>query len=227
VPGDQQLLQAVAELFRSRMQPQLFEVNMMVKSLRLLFLCALMLGGRMFAQSRYPASPAATGPNFEASVGYVYMSSTSPSLERTRLNGIDATGVQQFTEHWGAMLDLMYARAGNVSHTGQSDNIYSGLIGPVFYLMQRPKTAVFVNALGGVAGVKSAVFVDSNTYFKGYETRFSYAFGGGVERTVIGPFAVRGSADYMRTTFVGSTLAREGQNNIRLIGSVVYRFGRR
>ncbi len=127
----------------------------------------------------------------------------------------------------GGTIDFSYARAGNVPGTGHSDSVMSGLVGPVYYVKEGERTEVFLHALIGMAWVDSAVPVGTNAIFKGYETRFSYAFGGGVERPFFGPFAIRGTADYQRTTFVDSTLALQGQNNIRLMGSLQYRFGRR
>ena len=58
-------------------------------------------------------------------------------------------------------------------------------------------------------------------------TRFSYAIGGGVERTVAGPLAIRVGADYLRTTFADSTAAMQFQNNVRFVTGFVFRFGNR
>ncbi len=124
-------------------------------------------------------------------------------------------------------MDFTFARAGNVPGTGHSDRVFSGLIGPVFYLMDHEKTNVFVNALFGSAWVDSAVPVNTTTEFHGYETRFSYLFGAGFERAVTGPFSLRVSGGYQRTSFVDSKLAMEGQNNLRVSAGVVYTFGRR
>jgi len=71
------------------------------------------------------------------------------------------------------------------------------------------------------------VTFNATTEFHGYETRFSYLFGAGVERSVTGPFSVRVSGGYQRTAFVDSKLAMVGQNNLRVSGALVYRFGSR
>lgn len=202
------------------------------RTARLVFFCLFFSGVQVFAQTTPPdtpqvAHPVASASTFEAGVGYVFMSQTSASQPRINLQGIDANALVRLTPRWGGMVDFTYARAGDVPGTGHSDSVFSGLAGPVYYLREGEGTEVFVHALIGMAWVDSAVPVGSNAIFKGYETRFSYAFGGGVERPLFGPFAVRGTADYQRTTFVDSTLALQGQNNIRLTGSLVYRFGRR
>lgn len=193
---------------------------------RTVFFCVFLLGAQLFAQSG-TNRPAGTASIFEASAGYVYMSMTAPSTPRMTLNGIDANGIVQFTPRWGGMLDFTFVRGGNVAGTGHSDRVFSGLIGPMFYLMDGEKTRVFLHALIGTAAVDSAVPITSTSYFKGYETRFSYALGGGVEHNVRGPFALRLTAGYQRTSFVNSTLALERQNNLRLTTSLVYRFGNR
>ena len=198
-----------------------------MKSLRLIACGIFLIGASLMAQSGSDASPAGTASNFEASAGYLFMSMTSPSTGRLNLSGVDANGIVQITPRWGGMVDFGFARAGEVPGTGHSDRVFSALVGPVFYVMQHPKTTVFVHALFGTAWVNSAVLVSSTSEFKGYETRFSYAFGGGFERAISGPFALRVTADYQRTSFVDSTLALEGQNNLRLSTGLVYRFGNR
>jgi Outer membrane protein beta-barrel domain len=195
---------------------------------RTIGLCVVVLGTQLFAQTQMNNKrAAATAPIFEVSAGYVYVSQTSPAQPRMGLNGIDVDGILRLTPRWGATLDLMYARNGTLPGTGKSDGVFSGLVGPVFYLMEREKTQVFVHGLIGLAVVDSAVPISSTQVFSGYEGRFSYAFGGGVERTLTPHFAARLKADYQRTTFLDPTLALEGQNNLRVTASVVYRFGNR
>jgi hypothetical protein len=189
---------------------------MEMQSLRRIAFCLMLFSAQLFAQSKNPRRYAATGPVFEASAGYVFMSMTSPATSRLSLHGVDANGLLQFSPHWGGMLDSTH-----------SDRVFSGLIGPVYYVMQHEKTSVFANALFGAAWVDSAVPVNATTEFHGYETRFSYLFGAGVERSVTGPFSVRVSGGYQRTAFVDSNLAMVGQNNLRVSGALVYRFGSR
>jgi len=75
--------------------------------------------------------------------------------------------------------------------------------------------------------VNSAVPVKGTYYLGGTITRFSYAIGGGVEHTVAGSLALRVGGDYLRTTFANSSAAMEFQNNLRIVTSIVYRFGNR
>ncbi|HEY1679389.1 MAG TPA: hypothetical protein VGG04_16855 [Candidatus Sulfotelmatobacter sp.] len=194
-------------------------------SLFVVFFFCIQISGALWAQST--VNPVASASTFEGGVGYVFMSQTSPSQPRVNLNGLDASGQIRLTARWGGMVDFTYAHAGSIPGTGHSDSVFSGLLGPVYYLKAGEGTEVFLHGLMGLAWVDSAVPVGTNAIFKGYETRFSYALGGGVERPLFGPFAIRGTADYQRTSFVDSNLALQGQNNIRVTGSIQYRFGRR
>jgi opacity protein-like surface antigen len=196
--------------------------------IRTISLCILLLSAHLFAQSqlRDTTSPG-TAPAFELSAGYLYMNVTTANSSRLTLRGIDASGVMQFTPRWGAMLDLSYARDGNVFATRHSEQFGSALIGPQFYVIDRYAANVFVHGLVGSALVDSALPTSSGTVIKGYVARFSYAVGGGAEFTLHGPVAFRLSGDYQRTTFVNSALAPALRSNIRATTSLVYRFGSR
>jgi hypothetical protein len=170
---------------------------------------------------------AAVIPVFEASVGYTYLVLNTPSHEGVGLSGVDANGFIDFTARWGLMVDSSYARVGDVLGTGHSGNVLSLLTGPVFYPLENRNNRIFVHALAGIGLVNSAVPVEGSYYLGGTMTRFSYALGGGLERTVVGPLAIRTSADYLRTTFANSTAAMKSQNNLRIVTGIVYRFGSR
>jgi opacity protein-like surface antigen len=94
----------------------------------------------------------------------------------------------------------------------------------VFYPVEYGNGRIFVHALAGVSLVNSAVPVMGTYYLGGAVTRFSYAVGGGVERPVAGPLAIRVGGDYLRTTFADSTAAMKFQNNLRIVTSIVFRF---
>lgn len=184
----------------------------------------------VLAQDRFVTSKpqaAATSAVFEASVGYTFLALDTPSQKRIGLSGVDVSGFVDFSSRWGLTVDSSYARAGNVLGTGHSGNVLSLLIGPTFYPMDRGNTRIFVHTMAGVGLVNSAVPVTGTYYLSGTLTRFSYAIGGGVERTVAGPLAVRVGVDYLRTTFANSTAAMQFQNNLRIVTSIAFRFGSR
>jgi opacity protein-like surface antigen len=190
-----------------------------------IFFLVVPLVAQRFVTGVPPA--AATGPIFEASAGYTYLVLDTPSRQRVGLSGVDADGFIDFNSRWGMMVDSSYARTGNVLGTGHSGNVLSFLIGPVFYPVDLGNTRIFIHTLAGVSLVNSAVPVKGTYYLGGTVTRFSYALGGGVERTVAGPLAIRVGADYLRTTFANSTAAMQFQNNLRIVTGIVFRFGSR
>jgi opacity protein-like surface antigen len=171
--------------------------------------------------------PAMTGPAFEASAGYTYLDMETSSRQHMAFSGVNADGSIDFNARWGVMVDSSYVRAGNVLGTGYTGNVLSLLIGPVFYPVDTGNTRIFVHTLAGVSLVNSAIPVTRTYYLDGTVNRFSYAVGGGIERTVAGPLSIRLGADYLRTTFVNSTAATQVQNNIRIVTGIVYRFGTR
>ena len=183
------------------------------------------LGAPLFGQASNGPAGAVTAPAaLEASAGYAYISLAAPNSQRVALNGFTANVISQFTPHWGATLDFTFARAGDALGTGHSDKIYTAMVGPVLYPLGRRKTEIFAHALVGAAWIHGAVPITATTYYAGWEDRPSFALGAGVERSITGPFAARAAVDYLRTTFVNSTGATEGQNNLRLTASFVYRF---
>ena len=190
---------------------------------------ALALVGPALAQNQLRAGPPATafGPTYDVSCGYSYLSSTIPSAGRVGLNGLDVTGHANFLPHWGVAVDSGYVRTSNVLTTGQSGYTLTFLAGPVFHLFEARKTQVFVHALAGAGLVDSAVPVTGSEYIEGWVARPAYALGGGIERTVAGPFAVRLTGDYLRTAYADSTGAVSAQNNLRLTASIVFRLSER
>jgi opacity protein-like surface antigen len=195
-----------------------------------LVVCILFVVSPLFAQYHYVTnSPpvAASSPVFEVSTGFSYLVLDTPSRQRVALSGMDANGFVDFNSRWGITVDSTYARANNVLGTGHSGNVLSFLTGPVFYPLEFGKTRIFVRTLAGVSLVNSAVPVQGSYYLGGTVTRFSYAMGFGLERTLTGPLAIRFGGDYLRTTFANAAAAMQFQNNVRIVTSIVYRFGSR
>ncbi|HLW85670.1 MAG TPA: hypothetical protein VKR60_10690 [Candidatus Sulfotelmatobacter sp.] len=189
--------------------------------------CIFLLVAPLLAQRAVHEPPAsATGPAFEASVGYVYLSMAMPS-QRVALGGLDANGLVKFSTHWAVSADATYAHTSNVLGTGYNGNFLSFLAGPAFYPVVRPRLSVFVRAMAGAGWVDSAVPVSGANYLGGWVARPSLAAGGGFEHSLFGPFSIRAVGDWQRTTFANSTGALQVQNNLRLTTGFAYRFGNR
>jgi len=175
-----------------------------------------------------PKTPiAATAPIFEVSAGYAYVNLEMPGASRVGLNGADGNIVVNITERWGATLDASYSRAGDVLSTGHGGSNLNFLAGPVFYIADRGNARIFVHALFGYSRVDSATPTSPTTFLGGQVTRPGYAFGGGVEYDLSRRFAVRGSADYLRTEFVDATDTLQTQNNLRAVVGLVFKLGTR
>jgi hypothetical protein len=202
--------------------------NKMRTMVRLLSV-AFVLVVHALAQNQMQGGPPATafGPTYDVSCGYSYLSSTIPSAGRIGLNGLDVTGHANFLPRWGVAVDFGYVHAANVLTTGQSGYTLTFLAGPVFHLFEARKTQVFVHALAGAGLVDSAVPVTDTSYLHGWVDRPAYAVGGGIERSVAGPFAVRLTGDYLRTEYADANAAVHAQNNLRLTASVVLRLRER
>jgi hypothetical protein len=196
--------------------------------MRRVFACIFLFVAPLMAQSRFDtqAAATATGPSFEASLGYVYFSMATPS-QRIGLAGVDASGLVKFDAHWAATADATYARTGDVFDTGHSANVLSFLAGPVFYPPILRKAGLFVRALIGASRVESAAPVNGTDYLDGWVARPSYAIGGGLEHSLFASLAVRVQGDYQHTTYGDSAGDIQGQNDLRLTTSMVYRFGNR
>jgi opacity protein-like surface antigen len=168
------------------------------------------------------AQPAASGPDYDVSVGYTCLTMPIPGAGRVDLNGLDVSGRVDLKPHWGAMVDSNYVRTSNVLGTKHDGYLLSFLGGPVFYPVDHGNTRVFVHVLAGVGIVDGAVPA-RDTEYHGWLGRFSYAVGGGVEHSVSRRFAVRVIGDYLRTAFFDSVGAVQPQNNFRVTTSLVFR----
>lgn len=192
-----------------------------------LFVFALVATGLAQTGQQAGPIPAATGPAFSVSAGYTYIAMPIPSAGHVNLNGVDASGHVDVSSRWGATVDASYVRASNVLDTGHNSYVLSVLAGPVFYPIDRGNFRMFVHVLAGAGLVDGAVPVSDTYNLHGWVSRFSDAVGGGFEHSLSGPFAVRLSGDYLRTTFVDAAAVAHVQNNLRATVSLVFRMRER
>jgi len=189
-----------------------------------LSIVALLCACPLLAQHVFNSpAPAAKGPECDVAVGYSYAALNFSGKPRVNMNGIDLGASIDFTPRWGATLDSSYLRAGRDPASGHASYVLNFLAGPVFVPAQSENTRLLVRALAGVSLVDGSVPV-GQLFYRGWLTRFTWAVGTGVERNLSGPLAVRVDVDYLRTKFVSSALTVQPQNNIRVSGSLVFRF---
>jgi hypothetical protein len=172
------------------------------------------------------APPAASGPNFDLSVGYSDLALAVPGAGHVNLNGLDAAGQIHLTPRWGATIESTYARTSDVPGIPHQAYILTPQAGPVFYPVEHANTRLFIHALAGAGLEDGAVSVTGTEYFHGWLVRPSYAVGGGVEHPLSGMLALRVTGDYLRSRFFDSAGAVQPQNNFRMTVSLVFRLRR-
>jgi hypothetical protein len=172
-----------------------------------------------------PVPPAEFSP-CDVAVGYSYVNPNLSGTPTVNLNGLETSATIDFQPRWGAALDSSYVRAGRDPGSGHSSYVLSAFAGPVFAAARKQNTRLLVRALFGLSLVDGSVRVNQ-LYYRGWQSRFSWAIGTGIERNLSRPFAVRFNVDYLRTQFVSSAAVVAPQNGIRLSASLVFRFAAR
>jgi hypothetical protein len=173
------------------------------------------------------ASPAATGPAYDLSIGYSNLSMAIPAARHASLSGLDLSGDVTVSPRWGATLDTNYVRTSNILGTPRAGYALISQAGPVFSPVEHRNTRVFVRVLAGMGLVDGAMPISKTAYFHGWSARPSYALGGGVEQSISGPFALRVSGDYLRTSFFDTAGGLRPQSNVRATVSLVFRLNQR
>ena len=197
----------------------------MTKTTRWKFLLVLVL----FPVSAFAQLPFSAGfkPVVDAGIGYSYTSFPIPSSTRLNMNGLDATVTASFHSRFGAKVDLNYSRAGNVLGSGHHGDVLTYMLGPMFYPVTSDLMTVYVQALAGYSRIDGVVPDGAGGFNIAFTTAPSWAVGGGVEHRISPSLAVRTEADYLRTSYTDSSAAFRPQNDIRINGSLVLRWGLR
>jgi hypothetical protein len=165
----------------------------------------------------------ATGPSMDLSVGYQYFN-LGLIPQRANLNGLDTTFTVNFRPRWGVQLDAAYSRGSNVNGTTHHADALTYMAGPVVYLTRGSRLSTFAHVLGGGARI-TGVLISPKGITRGFINDPAVAFGGGAEYELSPRWAVRGSADYVRASFLTSPTTFGGLSNFRAVASVVYQFG--
>jgi hypothetical protein len=174
------------------------------------------------------SSPAPAGESTpgDVAVGYSYLNLGFSGKPAVHLNGVDASGTINLNPSWAATVDSSYVRAGRDLESGHSSAVLSAFAGPVFTVAQKRDIRFLVRGLGGVSLVDGSVPA-GQVYFRGWESRFSWAIGAEVERTLSSSYAVRFNVDYLRTHFMNTNATVQPQNGIRLGANFVFRLSPR
>ena len=196
---------------------------------RLINFCVLLvaLAAPSFAQDDQTGpAPAGEITPGDIAVGYSYLNLGFSGKPAVHLNGIEASGMINLNPSWAATLDSSYVRAGRDPESGHSSSVLSAFAGPVFIVARKRDMRFLARGLAGMTLVDGSVPVNQ-VYFRGWESRFSWAFGAGVERNLSPSYAVRFNVDYLRTHFMGTSGTVQPQNGIRLGANFVFRISPR
>lgn len=194
-----------------------------------LFIFSSLSVSALQAQAGRTPVPVAEGTPFDFAIGYSFVNTNVAGKPSTNLNGVEASATIDFHPQWGAILDSSYVRGGRDPGSGHSSYVLSVLAGPVFVPAQINKNKFLVRGLFGISLVDSSVQINQqDLYYRGWESRFSWGIGTGIERNLSKtPFGVRVNVDYLQTRFIGSAATIQPQNGIRASASMVFRFGAR
>ena len=133
----------------------------------------------LFAQ--YGPSIAAESTPSDIAVGYSFLNLGFSGKPAVRLNGIEASGIN-VNPSWGATLDSSYVRAGRDPESGHRSSVFSAFAGPVFVAAQKHNMRFLIRPLVGMTLVDGSVPVN-DVFYRGWQSRFSWAIGAGVERS--------------------------------------------
>lgn len=185
---------------------------------------ALVLATPLLAQEA-PAPAAEVTPG-DIAVGYSHLRLGFSGKPAVELNGVDVAGTINMNQSWGATVDSSYVRAGRDVQSGHSSSVLSAFAGPVFTAAQKGNLRFLIRPLVGMTLVDGSVPVNG-VFFRGWQSRFSWAIGGGVEYVLSPSYAVRFNADYLRAHFMSSNAAVGPQNGIRFSTNFVFRLSPR
>jgi opacity protein-like surface antigen len=170
---------------------------------------------------------AGSAPVLEWGIGYSYMQSNVPSEGTLAMKGILLSGSKDLNAHFGVKLAVGYSRSFDAFQTGRTADILTYMAGPVFYPVRRRKFDLHAQVLVGGARETGVNFESDGTLVRGYVNHFAWAGGAGFQYRISEALSLRPEVEYFRTSFFNSTLAIQGQTNLRPSLSLVYTFGRR
>ena len=172
-----------------------------------------------------PAVHTGYAPSWNASAGFSVTSLGLPPSGRAVLSGMNASFSLDTGKHYGAKLDIGYQRVPNLNNTGRPMSLLDYLVGPVFYPINGNQLSTYAHALIGGARVGGPFPNGAGGLNIGSVNAPAWALGGGAEYRLSQAFGFRVGVDYLHTHFYNSAGAVRGQNDVRIVSSLVYYLG--
>lgn len=160
-------------------------------------------------------------PQFEVAGEYSYIRANADNSNGGfNLNGGSASFAYNFSDRLSAVGEFSVARFSGLPATVTS-TMYTYVFGPRVVLRKSGKWAPFAQALLGAGRLNA-----SSGNVSAGENAFAMEIGGGLDLRLHSRWAVRLiEANYLLTNFASASGASATQNNVRVSGGVVFRFG--
>jgi hypothetical protein len=185
---------------------------------------ALGLASQVHAQGPVVAGVA---PVIESGVGYSYVQADVPSQGNLAMKGIVLSASGDLNSRFGAKVEVGYSRTPDAFQTGRVADVLTYMAGPVFYPVRRSKFDIHAQVLAGGARVTGVNFENDGTLIRGYVNHFAWAGGVGFQYRISSAFSLRPEVEYLRTSFFNSSVAIQGQTDLRPSVSLIYTFAHR
>jgi len=162
---------------------------------------------------------------FNLSAGYSVTNLAMPSSGRVALTGVNVSIAADEGRRIGAKLDLSYAFAPNVFNSGRRADMLSYLLGPTFSLWNGKMLSTSAHVMAGGARV-AGPFPNLNGGLSAGHVHYpALDFGGSAEYRLSPAFGFRVTIDCLHAHFFNSSGAIRGQNDLRVVNSIVYYLG--
>jgi hypothetical protein len=188
-----------------------------------LLLVTLGLASQVRAQGPVIAGVA---PVFEGGIGFTYMKSSVPSQGNLLMKGVLVSATGDLSPRLGVKLEAGYSRSFDAFQTGRKADIFTYMVGPVFYPVRRNRFDIHAQVLLGGARETGVNFESNGTLVRGFVNHFAWAGGAGFQFRISPALSLRPEVEYLRTSFFNSNVAIQGQTNLRTALGLIYTFGR-
>lgn len=164
-------------------------------------------------------------PVLNLSAGYSVTDLAIPSSGHVALTGIDVSLAADGGRRMGAKLDLSYALSPDAFKSGHRADVLSYLAGPTFSLWSGRSLTTYVHVLAGGARIAGPFLNASGELAIGRVHYPALDFGGSAEYRLSRAFGFRVTIDCLHAHFFNSSGAVRGQNDLRVVNSIVYYVG--
>lgn len=164
-------------------------------------------------------------PVFNLSAGYAVTDLAIPSAGHVALTGMDFSLAADGGKRIGAKLDVSYAFAPDVFKSGRRADVLSYLAGPTSSLWSGRSLTTYIHVLVGGAKVVGPFVNASGALTMGHVHYPAWDFGGSAEYRLSRAFGFRVTIDCLHAHFYNSSGVVRGQNDLRVVNSIVYYVG--